>query len=60
MTKFVISTGVIVSEHEGATENEAIAAFVADAGYASVEDAAAACDKSVEEFLAAIHVEAAA
>lgn len=60
MTKFVISAGAIVSEYVAETEQDAVASFVADAGYSSIEDAADACGKTPEEFLGNIRVEAVA
>ena len=57
MTKtFKIAAGAIESEYEAANEQAAILAYVNDAGYSSVEDAADACSQSVDEFLADITV----
>jgi hypothetical protein len=53
MPKFRIEYGVIESIQEGETEEEAILAEIHTAGYLTVEDGAAACNKTPEEFLSA-------
>lgn len=43
--------------YQGATAEEAIKAYIADAGYSSIEAAADACSQTVEEFLSDITTE---
>lgn len=50
----ITANGTTMGDYVGATEDEAIAAYVRDAGYASIDDAADACGQSVEAFRADI------
>ncbi len=56
MKTFAITANAIEAEYEAADADAAILAYVNDAGYATVEDAAEACDQSADDFLADIHV----
>ncbi len=58
MTTYTITAGVFEDTYEAADEAAAILAYVTDAGYASVEDAAAACGQTRGEFLDDIFVTA--
>ena len=58
MTSYTITAnGTTMGTYEGATRDEAILAYVRDAGYASVEDAAEALSMTREAFLADIDVD---
>jgi hypothetical protein len=48
--------GTYIATYEAATEDEALAAYLAEQGFASAEEAAAAAGYSVEEYLADIVV----
>lgn len=57
MTSYTITANdVPMGSYKGATRDEAILAYVRDAGYASVADAAEALSQTEEEFLADIVV----
>lgn len=57
MTKtYTITANAIEASYEAENSDAAILAYVIDAGYASIEEAAEVCGKSVEDFLADIHV----
>lgn len=57
MTKtFTITVNAIEASYEAETAEAAIAAYIRDAGYGSVEEAADVCGQSVEDFLADTHV----
>ena len=57
MTTFLITAnGVEMGSYEGATEREAIIAYVQDAGYETVAEAAAATGQTEAGFLAEIIV----
>ncbi|WP_179505643.1 MULTISPECIES: hypothetical protein [unclassified Sphingomonas] len=57
MTKtFTITAGTIEVSYDAVDEASAINAYVQDAGYASVQAAADACNQTVENFLADITV----
>ncbi len=58
MTRYEITANAICSVYEAASEQEAITAFLKDAGYGSVEAAAEVCGQSVDEFMDSISVEA--
>jgi|LakMenE01Jun11ns_1017448.scaffolds.fasta_scaffold9458515_3 hypothetical protein len=61
MTSYTITAGdQAMGSYEGATRDEAILAYVRDAGYASVEDAANALSMTPAAFLADIDVACAA
>lgn len=57
MTAFLITANdVDMGTYEGATENEAIRAYVRDAGYETVAEAASATGQTEAQFLAEIVV----
>ena len=59
MTSYTITAGdQAMGSYEGATRDEAILAYVRDAGYASVEDAAESLSMTPAAFLAGIDVAA--
>jgi hypothetical protein len=59
MTSYTITAnGTEMGSYEGATREDAVLAYVRDAGYASVEDAAEALSMTPEAFLADIDVAA--
>ena len=51
MTRYQITSNAITGTYEAASEQDAIKAYLADAGYDTVEMAAEVCGQSVEEFL---------
>ena len=53
----ISANGFFMGSYEADTEDEAILAYVRDAGYESIEQAAAVCGKSPEEFRAEITIE---
>jgi hypothetical protein len=53
----ITANGKTMGTYEGATRDEAILAYVRDAGYASVEDAAETLGQTAEAFLAALVVD---
>lgn len=56
-TKYSISVnGIDMGIYEGSSKDEAILAYIKDAGYRSIEDAAAALSQSVERFRAELAV----
>lgn len=58
MTTFALAANTIVTTVEAIDEDAAILAYVRDAGYATVADAAEVCGQTEDEFLADIHVSA--
>ena len=56
MPRYLISTDGYASSYSGDTEREAINAYVQEAGYTDLEDAAATLGQTTEEFLADIVV----
>ena len=50
-TRYTIEANAIFCEYDGLTAEDAIARYIADAGYSTVEDAADVCGQTVEEFL---------
>lgn len=57
MTTYTIHANAITTTVEAANADDAIVAYVREAGYSSVNDAAEACNQSVDDFLADITVE---
>jgi len=51
MTIFNISVGAVDSDYDAAEEAGAILAYVRDAGYASVAEAADVCGQNVADFM---------
>jgi len=47
----IIANDVEMGTYQAESFMEAVAAYVQDAGYKSIEDAAGACSQTVEEFL---------
>lgn len=56
MATYTVSTGAIAGEYEAEDCEGALNAFVADAGYASISDAADACHKTESKFREDIRV----
>lgn len=56
MIRYQITANAITGTYEAASEQEAIKAYLADAGYDTVEIAAEVCGQTVEEFLDDISV----
>jgi hypothetical protein len=56
MTRYFVQTNAASGTYEAEDREGAIRAFVADAGYSSIESAAEACNKSVEAFLVEVLV----
>lgn len=58
MRGFTIHANAIVADVETPTPDAAIEAYVGEAGYASIVEAAEACGQTPERFLEDIHVKA--
>jgi hypothetical protein len=56
MRGFAVHANAIVTDVDAPTRDAAIDAYVAEAGYASVAEAAAVCGQTRERFLEDIHV----
>ena len=56
MATYTITANAIEAQYDAATPAAAIQAYVEDAGYSSVEDAAHACNQTISEFAAEITV----
>jgi hypothetical protein len=56
MTYTITANNVVMGTYRGATASSAVLAYVRDAGYASVEDAAETLGQTVAEFLSDITV----
>ena len=56
MTTFTITANAIETSVEADDADGAVLAYVRDAGYASVEEAAEVCGQSVDAFLSGITV----
>lgn len=52
----IAANGIEMGAYAGANADEAISAYIADAGYDSIEDAADVLGQTVEAFLAEITV----